>query len=194
MNRWLTKRAGLMAAGMALLLPAVRAETLVATADIVFRGSSTLHDFEGMATSQPFKADFQENAEDGTLTVSAKTTLNVAGMTTDSKKRDRNMYNMFDIAHFANIEGQLPEIAVSETDATKAPLHLKICDVEQDVTAIISNVERNKEAISCTMTFPVSLKAFNLKGPSVMGFIRVDDTVQVECNIKGKICDTVAGK
>ena len=170
------------------------ANTLDATADIRFKGSSTLHDFEGAAAAKPFVADFKENDESGQLTVAAKTAIEVGTMTTNNKKRDKNMFKMFDLDHFGRIEGELPETQVSEKGRSEANLHLKICNVEHDVTATISEVQRDGNELSCNMTFPVSLKAFHLKGPSVMGVIRVDDTVYVECTIHGQIGETIAGK
>ncbi len=193
MNRTFTKQLVLIAAGITLMHGSAWANTLAAKADIKFKGSSTLHDFEGVAATSPFVATFQEQEEDGELTVSAKTFIDVGNMTTNNKKRDKNMFKMFDLEHFARIEGELAETVVSETEKAEAKLHLKICDEEHDVTAIISEVQRSENQITCNMAFPVSLKAFHLKGPSVLGMIRVDDTVYVECTIVGQIGKTVAG-
>ena len=73
-------------------------------------------------------------------------------------------------------------------------LGLKIRDVENDVWATLSNVKRGGKQISCTMTFPVSLSAFQLKAPSVLGMIRVGDTVLVECTITGQVVRKIAGR
>ncbi len=193
MNKMLLKQLAVLAAGITLTHASVRAETLAAKADIKFKGSSTLHDFEGTVTTQPFAAEFKPGSGEGQWMVKARTALEVRNMTTHNKKRDKNMFKMFDLQHFAQIEGELPETLISEAGRTDAKLHLKIRDVEGDVTATISDVQRTEKQISCTMAFPVSLKAFNLKGPSVMGLIRVDEMVYVECTVKGEIGESVEG-
>jgi hypothetical protein len=154
-----------------------------ATADIRFQGSSTLHDFEGTAEALPFVIRYSEDPASGKLIVTASTKLEVAGMSTENRKRDKNMSKMFDEEHFSIMEGLLKEVPLAEGEPTKALLHLKIRDIEKDVEVVVSNLERTEEKISCIMSFPVSLSDFGLKAPSVLGMIKVADTVQVECTI-----------
>jgi len=170
-----------------------KADTAATTAEIKFSGSSTLHDFNGTVHSRPFTATFVEDDSAGTITVSAAAGINVGDMTTDHAKRDNNMFKMFDLPHFKQIEGSMENAVLPIKGSSQARLHLKIRDVERDVTATISKIERNGNEICCTLTFPVSLREFNLKGPSVLGLIRVDDTVHVECIIKGSTGASVAG-
>lgn len=194
MNKLALKVLAVFAAGFVTYPMALWADNVAAKAKIEFKGSSTLHDFEGTVTSEPFIAVFQTNAETGQIEASAKASLSVQKMTTNNKKRDKNMFKMFDLDHFKLIEGELPETPLSESQSTKATLHLKICNEQRDVIATISNVHRMEQQISCTMAFPVSLSAFNLKAPSVAGIIRVDDTVQVVCTITGNVADQTTGK
>lgn len=183
-----------LVACVALLGTAVQADDLAAHADITFTGSSTLHDFEGRVSSKPFTAVFAEDQQTGKMTVTARTTVSVRDITTDNGKRDKNMYTMFDLDHFKLIEGALLNAAVAENAVTHAMLHLKIRNVEQDIEAALSNLKRAGDSFTCTMTFPVSLADFNLKAPSVLGVIRVDDVVQVECTVTGKITDPAEGE
>lgn len=162
------------------------ADNVAATASIKFKGSSTLHEFAGTAPAQPFVASFTKDAETGKLKVSAKTSLKVKDMTTHNRMRDKNMYKMFDAKHFTYIEAELNNAAISEKTDTRAKLHLKIHGVEHDVIATISKVQRKENQIRCLMTFPVSITAFGMKRPSVMGMIKVADTVHVECTVTGK--------
>jgi polyisoprenoid-binding protein YceI len=172
---------------------AALADHSATSAEIRFSGSSTLHDFEGTVKSEPFTATFVEDQETGTITVCAAAGLHVGDMTTDNSKRDNNMFKMLDLAHFKRIEGHMENVVLPVEGSSQALLHLKIRDVEHDVTATISKVERNGNEVSCLMKFPVSLRDFNLKGPSVLGLIRVGDTVYVECSIKGSTDAAVAG-
>jgi len=193
MNKRLIKQLAVCATGLAIIQPALRADSLEARAEIRFRGSSTLHDFEGTACTLPFTAVFRENGRDDQLVVAARTVVEVGKMTTDNSKRDRNMFKMFDLEHFARIEGQLPETVVSLNEHSEALLHLRICNEEHDVKAAISELHRAGNIMTCTMTFPISLKEFHLKGPSVLGMIRVDDTVYIECDIQGTIVPVNTG-
>lgn len=193
MNKSILKMLAISAATAALIQSTAQAGNLTATADIQFSGSSTLHDFEGRASSKPFVASFTEDQKNGQLQVAAKASLSVKDMDTENSKRDKKMFKMFDLEHFKFITGELTETALSLKGSTPATLRLKIRTVEHEVDATISDVRRDGNDISCIMKFPISLKAFDLKGPSVLGLIRVDDTVYVECTIKGQIAETVAG-
>lgn len=177
---------------VSLISAASMAEEVAATASIKFKGSSTLHDFEGAASTHPFIATFSQDGETGQIKATAKAELSVADMTTNNKKRDSNMFKMLDLTHFEIIKGELVETMIPVDGSAETTLHLKICNVEHDVTATISNFQQDGDHVCCTIVFPLSLKAFNLKSPSVMGIIRVDDAVQVECTVEGQLTKPIA--
>ncbi|MDZ8119719.1 YceI family protein [Pontiella agarivorans] len=169
-----------------LLALSPRADTAAeTTAFVTFKGTSTLHDFEGTATSQPFALTFTEIPEIGQIRLSATADLNVSTMDTANKKRDRKMFTMLDREHFQLISGSLPETVIPVSGSGHARLKLKIRDTEQYVEATLSNWQREGNTIRVDLTFPVSLAAFGLKPPSVLGMIRVGDTVNVTCEIEG---------
>lgn len=194
MNTTCLQRAAFLFCATAIIQGTAAGEDIAARAQITFRGSSTLHDFEGVVASRPFTADFDWDNQTSMLHISAKTSLDVGKMTTQNRKRDTNMFKMFDLEHFAKIEGELEDAVVPQEGSGKARLHLKIRNIEHDVQATLSNIERVEDRISCTMNFPVQLSAFKLKAPSVMGIIRVDDTVFVECTITGRVDEQIAGR
>jgi len=166
---------------------------MTATASIRFQGSSTLHDFEGTAEARPFTIQYVEDADTGKLIVTASTSLDVGGMTTNNKKRDKNMAKMFDQEHYTMIQGDLEDIVLAGDETSKARLHLRIRNVEKDIEAVLSNLERSENGLRCTMTFPVILSEYGLKAPSVLGVIKVADTVQVECTINATESKASAG-
>jgi hypothetical protein len=180
-NDRLTTRLILASAGLALSLAASGA--VQGKADIRFKGTSTLHNFEGTVPARPFSATFTAGTTNGQMVVSASTVLRVDEMNTAHKKRDKNMLKMFDQPNYAEISGSLANATISLSEKTTAMLHLKIRDVEQDVPVVLSDWTREGDLMSGLLSFPVSLKAFKLKAPSVMGVIRVGDTVDVECTI-----------
>jgi len=155
------------------------------TAFIAFKGTSTLHDFEGTAASQPFVLTFKENPETRHIQISADAALKVSAMSTDHKKRDKNMFKMLDHENFSLISGSLSEASFPISGNGNAKLKLIIRDIEKTVEANFSNWKREGNKISVDMKFSVSLTSFGLKPPSVMGVIRVGDTVTVECEVEG---------
>lgn len=174
-----------IATAAALVHGTTAAERLEATATIKFTGDSTLHGFEGTVATQPFAVEINEDAVTGKLRLSATTAVRVPDMTTHHGKRDKNMFKMLDLENFTLISGALTDAAVPQDGSGEALLRLKIRDVEQEIVATLSDWKRGDGQASCRMAFPVSLKAFGLKAPSVAGLIRVGDTVMVECMLKG---------
>lgn len=170
-----------------LLLAPVHAEQIKTTAFIRFHGTSTLHDFEGDIATIPFSANFHNDPLTGQSHVSAIAIVKVLEMTTHKKKRDKNMLQMLDAQHFDLITGVLENALAPEKEATTATLLLKICNVEKEVPVTLSDWNRNGDHVSFKMTFSISLKNFGLKGPSVLGLIRVGDTVELECTLEGAV-------
>lgn len=186
MNRIRYRSVVILLAGLLPLLPAVQAEEARTTASMTFHGTSTLHEFEGTVATAPFTARFSET-KDGKTLVSATTSLKVRDMNTQNKKRDKNMFKMFDAKNHALIAGSVENAVLPKEGKSETKLKLKIRNVEKEISATLSDWKREGSKISCRITFPVSLKEFGLKAPSVMGLIRVGDTVNVECTLEGTI-------
>ena len=72
-----------------------------------------------------------------------------------------------------------------QSDATSGRLEfdLRIRETSQKVQAAISALADTPEQISFVLKFSLSLASFQLEPPSVLGFIRVDDQVQVEARV-----------
>lgn len=174
-------------AATGMLLVSARAGEVTTTASITFRGTSTLHGFEGTVTPAPFPVIFRKDSETGRTNISATVTVNVADMTTQHNKRDKNMFKMLDAENFTTISGTLTNALIPAEGSGEATVHLKIHGVEQDITATLSDLKIDETQSTCRMEFPVSLAAFGLKPPSVIGLIRVGDTVTVECTLQGTL-------
>ncbi len=150
---------------------------------VVFQGSSTLHDFNGTGSCQPFS--ISENA--GIMTISE---LNVAisGLDTDNAKRDKQMRKMFDVDAFPLIKGSIGPVSLgdihksldeSEDSAVEVVFQLKIRDIEKPVTASLQNIVETESKITADLVFTLSLADYQLKPPSVFFIIRVGDSVKV---------------
>lgn len=151
--------------------------------DIVFLGSSTLHDFHGKTRCQPFTI----SVIDGVIEISTLSVA-IADMDTDNSKRDRNMREMFEERKHPLITGSAGPVSLKDIRASqrsgsnsayKITFKLKIRDIVKPVTATIKNFSETDSRITSDVAFTLSLSEFQLKPPSVLGMIKVDDTVSV---------------
>jgi hypothetical protein len=150
---------------------------------VTFEGSSTLHDFNGKGRCEPFVAI--ENA--GVITV-PELAVAVADMDTDNSSRDKKMRKMFEAERYPLIKGgrgpiPLDDIrkALQENSDSTQPLllQLKIRDIEKPATAVLQNFEEAEGKITADLTFTLSLADYQLKAPSVLGVIKVADSIKV---------------
>jgi hypothetical protein len=182
-------------AGMTLLLllaTTASALTLEGSCDIRFFGRSTLHGFDGTAACQPFTLATSGEIEDSVMIRQAVIAVLVEEMDTGNAIRDKQMQAMFEQKSYPQIQGLFteldPDVVVrqlqAENDASEhLEFDLRIRDISQRVQAVTRDLVVNPEQISFTMEFPVSLASFRLQPPRVLGFIKVDDQIQVEVRV-----------
>jgi polyisoprenoid-binding protein YceI len=176
----------LLSAAIGLVLLAARApaaDAPPAVAAIRFSGSSTLHDFAGHATSEVFAAAVREDPATGRTLLSATVRVPLAGASTDHAARDLKMCRMFDTGHYPVAEGILSDAPVPASGSGPVELVLRLHGREHTLGATLSGWRTDGGTSSFRLDFPVSLRAFGLEPPSVLGMIRVADTVRVECSI-----------
>ncbi len=157
--------------------------------DVRFQGTSTLHDFPGKGVCRPFTASMVHDAAGRAILPSVEVEVPVAEMRTENDTRDGKMREMFQADRFPRIHASVRDVNVDrlreemgKDPEGKAPLDLllRIRDVERRVRATASNLKETGERVAFTLEFPVSLKEFGLKPPSVLGIIRVGDKVSVK--------------
>ena len=150
---------------------------------VAFQGTSTLHNFEGTGSCQPFMVD--ENA--GVMTVPALSVA-VSGMDTDNSKRDKKMRAMFDAETYPLITGRTGTVVLGELRKAVAEgkggsagfdIELKIRNIEKPVTAVLQNIVETDSKLTADLVFSLSLADYQLEPPSVFGFIKVGDIVKV---------------
>ena len=167
-----------------LLLPSISLATdYQGNCTVAFEGSSTLHNFNGKGRCEPFIAS--ENA--GIINV-PELTVAVADMDTDNSSRDNKMHKMFETEKYPLISGMSGPVSLStirkaleeNIDSTQ-PLffQLKVRDIEKPVTAILQNIVETVDKLTADLAFTLSLADYKLKAPSVLGIIRVGDTIKV---------------
>ncbi len=175
-----------------LLATTASALTLEGNCDIRFFGRSTLHGFDGTAACQPFSLATSGEIRDSAVIQQTVVEVLVEEMDTDNAIRDKQMHAMFEQKSYPKIQGLFtdldPDVVMQQLQAKdNASSHLefdlRIRDISQRVQAVTRDLVVNPEQISFTMEFPVSLASFQLQPPSVLGFIKVDDQIQVEVSV-----------
>jgi hypothetical protein len=157
--------------------------------DVRFLGSSTLHDFSGKVGCRPFNATMGRDAAGKEILPSVEVEVPVAEMKTGNDSRDGKMREMFQADRFQRIRASARDVDVDrlreemgKDPGGKAPLDLllRIRDVERRVRATAGNLKESGERVTFDLDFPLSLKEFDLKAPSVLGIVRVGDKVSVK--------------
>lgn len=146
-----------------------------------FAVKATMDSFTGKATSDVFVVI--EDADE------LRVDVPVAKMKTGKGKRDKEMLHMFGAEEFPVISGIVAGDAVRELKASEAgtndlPFTLVIHGQTNTVVAKVTNMVEAEDARSFDASFPVSLKSFGLKAPSMMlGIINVKDEVLVTSRV-----------
>jgi polyisoprenoid-binding protein YceI len=162
---------------------------ILGACEVAFLVTSTLHDFPGSARCLPFEAVLARDAAGNLVISSVEVEVPVAGMETRNKSRDGQMREMFRSDRFPRIHTAVRDVDVDRLRVElgkghegKAPLDLllRIRDVERKIRATASNLKESGDRVTFDLEFPVSLGEFDLKAPSVLGFVRVGDKVSVK--------------
>jgi hypothetical protein len=150
-----------------------------------------LHDVPGSARCLPFAAVLARDAAGRHVIPSVEVEVPVAGMDTRNRSRDGQMREMFLSERFPRIHAAAQDVDVDRLRAETGKgregnpsidLLLRIRDRERKVRAMASNLKETGGQVTFDLEFPVSLGEFDLKAPSVLGIIRVGDTVSVKAN------------
>jgi hypothetical protein len=163
--------------------------TIRRACDVAFLIISTLHDVPGSARCLPFAAVLARAAAVRQVIPSVEVEVPVAGMDTRNKSRDGQMREMFRSgpfprihasAHDVDVERLRVEIGKGRGGDASIDLLLRIRDVERKVRATASNLKESGEQVTFDLEFPVSLREFDMKAPTVLGIVRVGDKVSVK--------------
>ena len=142
---------------------------------------ATLNEVHGKAQELLGGFDQQLNSIKGFVDVG------VASLTTVNKARDNDMYRMFDLSRYAEIR-----FTFDNTDITNVLNHhdgditfsgvMTIHNVSHPVT-LISKGHMDQNALVCQGQMSIHLKDYDLKPPSLLGFIHVKDEVIVKYTV-----------
>lgn len=155
--------------------PAVRC--LPANAVIQFNGTSTLHDFGGRLSTQPFLLILSNG------TWSANADVLSSQMSTAIEKRDVNMHEMLGTNQHPKIQGTVTAAPMPGPAGTNVMLRLKIREQARELPARVSAWTESATEIKFHADWELSLKDYGLKPPSVIGVIRVGDRVKLQADV-----------
>ncbi len=155
---------------------------------IVFHAKSTLHDFDGSASSISGFAEgdieHPDKKANGFLEAA------VASMTTSDSWRDRYMMEDMDAAHFPTIRFTLKNIAmtgnpISDSDPYLITINglLRMHGVEREIT-FPATLSASGALLNLKATVSLSLSDYGIKPTSFL-FLKVQDTVTVDFDLNG---------
>ncbi len=164
-------------------------QSLKGSCEIEFSGTSTFHGFSGEVRSRPFALEPHLDASSGRVRWSGSIEVAVAEMDTGIDRRDRKMREMFEAERFPRIVADLVDVQASTVAAAREsgefeiPFELTIREAKHPVTAKGSHWIEHGSGASFDIAFDLSLEAYGLEVPPVLGVLRVGDVVTVHAHV-----------
>jgi len=184
--------AACLAAVICQCAPVTAGEKWAGACSITFKGDSTLHDFAGTVAADPFTLTVNDPEDHEKTSLDAKIDVSVAKMDTKEEKRDENLRASLDAARHPVISVVLDHVKIADTrpqwqgrlpKSSVVPFDLKILGKTGKHTGKVTSWNEKSGTVTMVVAFPVSLKAYGIKVPSVLGVIRVKDTIEVEATL-----------
>jgi len=159
---------------------------------VSFAGKSTLHDFVGKVSSERFVVSVANLENPTQARASAAIKVKAAKMDTDDKKRDQAMRKALEAEAHPTIrvlvenlvpEQTKPKLGGAVPQPTVIPFVLQIKGKKLEVLGTVSDWSYASDRITYTVRFPVSLKQAEVKPPSVLGILKVDDRIDVTAKV-----------
>lgn len=171
------------APGLSAAAPPTVPSAWTGTCAVAFYGTSTLHDFDGGVKSVPLEVTV-EASPDGPV-VSAAPVVKVAEMNTKNDDRDEKMRAMFQAAAFPQLKLEVVKAPLAKArsvagGAGSLPVKLTIAGNAKVLAATVTELKETADTVTFTLAFPVSLAAYRLSPPSLMGVVKVGDEVKVK--------------
>ena len=165
-----------------LMAGALGVEAESSLARITFEGDSTLHGFSGHAHSDQLR---WEKSGEHTYRVALR--VPARSLTTDLAARDKNMWKLLEVDAFPQLAGDLDGVPADwlnhpQPEPLTRSLALTIRDRTHSIPAQV-NLARDETGAQLDVSFVVSLQRYGLRAPSVLGLMRVRDTVDVRVQV-----------
>jgi polyisoprenoid-binding protein YceI len=144
-----------------------------------FAVSVTMDSFVGHVATEPFAI------ADGSMP--AQVDVQITKMDTGKKGRNEEMYKMFGadknpVIHASATSAAMLSLSANATN--ELPIQLTIAGQTNEVKATLTNFKEADGKRTFDAAFPVSVKSFGLKAPSMMlGAISVHDVVKITAHV-----------
>ena len=164
-------------------------ETLKGECDVEFFVSGNMRNrFSGTVQTEPFDVTLSES-KNGTQTLRWKVDVDPNGMSTNKKKRDKEMHKMFRIPEYSFISGEvkgveLDTLKTGDTHPEQFVFEMTIIGATQEMAATATNWREDDQGMSFDTEFIVSMSDFGLKPKKLMKFIHVYDDVPVKATFR----------
>lgn len=162
------------------------------TCKVSFAGKSTLHDFEGTVSAEPFSVKVANFDTPAKALATSVVSVKAAKMDTGNEKRDKAMRKCMEVDTYPEITVSVKDLSPELTsplmagpmpEPTVIPFKMSLKGKTHDVSGKVSDWSYREDNISCTVSFPVSLSAAGIKPPSVLGMVKVDDRIEVSAKL-----------
>lgn len=167
------------------------AETTTAwsgSARISFSGTSTLHDWSGHVSAQPFDLQVTTTSDGRPRHLRSRVVVAATEMDTADKRRDANMHRCMKVTEHPLIEAVIDTpvalVAADGKTPTQLPFTLNLLGRSLPVQGSVSRWQRTGTRAEFDLDFDVSLKAAGIEVPSVLWLIRVGDTIKLRATVQ----------
>ncbi|MDF1813752.1 MAG: YceI family protein [Verrucomicrobiales bacterium] len=159
---------------------------------IQFNGKSTLHDFTGNVTAEPFLIAVSNPTDPVNAAARGRVVAKAAKMDTQKPARDRKMYKVMGTGSFPDVVVDLGNLTAAATKPvaggpvptpTVIPFDLTIKGKTKKTIGKVSNWNYTDSKITFRVAFPVSLTSYGIKPPSVVGIVKVEDMISVTADV-----------
>jgi polyisoprenoid-binding protein YceI len=172
---------------------ASHADNWKGSCEVKFSGESTLHDFAGTVSAEPYTVSITGLDDPMTATASCKVVVKAARMDTDNEKRDAAMHKSMDAETYPDIVVDVSGMKAAVTEPvsgegdmprpTVLPFKMKLKGKTHEVEGRVSDWKFDGKTVDCVVSFPVSLEKSGIKPPSVLGVVKVKDEIKVSAHI-----------
>jgi hypothetical protein len=160
-----------------------------------FSGKSTLHDFEGDVTAEPFTVKIEGMDDPAKAHASSRVVVKAGAMDTGNEKRDAEMHKCMEVTTYPEIVVDIDRLPLTSTKPERGedpprptiiPFRMILMGKTHAVTGEVSDWSYSDGEVSFSVSFPMSLNACGIKPPGVLGLVKVKDEILVKASLKLK--------
>lgn len=156
---------------------------------VKFLGTSTLGKWSGEVQTQPFSVSVADPSRLAASAVKCTVKANSDELDTKNERRNKSMKEAMQTSLYPEITVRLADdFTMAQTKPvqdegivrpTVIPFLVEVLGKERTAQGVVKNCRVVEGLMTFDVEFPVSLKAWGIETPTVMGIIRVGDTIRI---------------